>query len=438
MSNIRQCRPLLSGGVTDEFMRAPSPPSWLSLSSPSTAGLSSDGLQLHAAGLPEHLFTDGVRLGWADRAGLYATTGAQDAPILFLPLRGVLAVTAVSPERWIVVTAEQEVWWGAPGEGWSHRALPDARWRVGGAWLLGRRGMTHAVQTVTEGALVEVPVGSRGALPLPDRAGLVWAGAAALYQLDGDGRVRVLDALPHGSSGLLVGPGEAVLVQTRRGVLASTSGRLLVPLEGALSVSGARVSADGQRGLLPTEDGCALYDLRSGQRLASLEEASPVGFLGERALVLDDAHGVILDGEGAAFLEGGFLPSPPLLVDTVLYGPAGAAWDLEAGERLWESPALSAEALAYDDESSEDEALLFALHEDEVVILDAETGEDLGAEPREPSSDEGSDGDDLPEGDVDLPEIAAAEGLPVEHSEAVGGRLWMWSDEGLLLSRPQG
>ena len=217
----------------------------------------SPDLDLHAPGLPDRLLTDGVHLGWQDSGGLYVEL-PDGGGVAFLALPDIVDLVATGPDRWVAVTSAPSVCWGAPGAPWQQRALSPGRWRAGGTWLHGRRGLGHRTETVEEGTPVPSPPGATRALPLPDQAGLVWASSTALCLLDGSGRVRVIDALPSACVGLLPGPEGTLLVETRdEGVAASVGGRLLVRLPEALSLEGGRISPDGRRALLPVEEGAS-------------------------------------------------------------------------------------------------------------------------------------------------------------------------------------
>lgn len=394
----------------------------------------SDGARLHAPGLVSALFSDGARLGWADAGGLYALTAEG---VSFFPLPDIVGLV-VTPTRWVAHTADGLLHWGAPlSPDWSSRALPAEDVTLGSAWLVWRRGLEQGAQTI-EGADLPLPHTARQAHPCPDRPGLFWVSAGTLYWMKGDGTVQALDAVPSPVRRLLTGPHHSVLVQLDDGrALSSVGGRLLAQLTDGATIDDGCFDAEGRRALLRTEEGCGLHDLATGERLGTYEGVAPVSLSPLTALLEEDT-GELLTPDGDLIL-GGLAGGPALLSGTLLVGPGSAAWDLETGAERFSGPPLAAEELLASSDT------IYCIHDEEVAIIDRETGAELKWLERPEGAPVMADDtllfveDAQPEVDLDEGEDAWLEdagGLPVTAEATVAGRRWLWSDEGLLVSVP--
>jgi len=385
---------------------------------------------LHAPGLSQALFSDGERLGWADAGGLYASDG--DA-VGFLALPGVVALV-VSPTRWVAQTDDGLLHWGSPlGEDWQSRDLPPGEVFFGQQWLVWRRGLESGLQTL-DGEGLKLPHTASKAKPLPDGAGLFWISAGTLYRMDSAGKIQALDAVPSPVGAWHVGPGGSVLIEAGDRVYASVGGRMLVPLDDSALLKDVCFHHSGEQALMRTEAGCGLYDLLTGEHQGTYAEVAPV-CLSPQTVVLEEETGELLTPDGD-LIFGGFLGGPALLSGNLLLGPGAAAWDLETGAQPYAGPPLAAEELLASSDT------IYCIHDEEVALLDRETGAELKWLERPDGVPMMADDTLLfvedvqqDEDDGEAPEpIDGAAGLPVTSAATAGGRRWAWNDDGLLVS----
>lgn len=235
---------------------------------------------------------------------------------------------------------------------------------VGGCLLLDA-DETRACFTLA-GAPIPLPDGAMEAdviTPLADGPGVAWADEDRLYTSGADGRPRELTRLPERASRLVSGPGGALVASLPDGTCCAVSGGLVVELEEDLLLETARFSADGRRVLAASGGGVALLNLSTG----AVERVWPrggaaVGFIDGEPLVLDEELAAVIGSRGEPIWTG-FHAAGPAWDVPVLIGPAGAAWDLSQGRRVWPEAHLSGGVTAFDGEralhvSDRDAALL--------------------------------------------------------------------------------
>ena len=205
------------------------------------------------------------------------------------------------------------------------------RVRVGGC-LLVEAAEERACFTL-RGVAVELPAPARSArivVPLADRDGVAWADDEVLYRSE-DGKAVEVGELPGPARYLAAGPGGVLLVsQTSGETWVVGRGRPVALAEDVLPET-ARFSPDGTRALVGLGSGCGLMDLTTGACLKRWRGCTPVGFMGDRCLLLDEARGVVVDGDGREVM-GGFTAAGVCYDAPTLVGPGGAVWDLTSGE----------------------------------------------------------------------------------------------------------
>lgn len=233
-------------------------------------------------------------------------------------------------------------WRTAPGQvqlaRWDGAALSLGRRvdasgvHLGGSWLSRWRGSDARVENRLDGAPVAVPMGGRRGVPWPQEAGLVWSDGRALLRQQGQQAPRVAGVLDGRIRGFVVGPGGAVIAWTRDTVhgLPPGNGPLQLAVEGP--VEGVAFSPDGRQALVEEAHGVVLVDLATGEVADFREEAGVAGW------------GFVVDVSGRRLPfqqepdEPAWLPGPGLVIDDLLHGPGGQAWELATGRVI--APAL--------------------------------------------------------------------------------------------------
>ena len=403
------------------------------------------GPRMWSPGAPDLLLADGEQIGWLGRDGLFVDCGEEVGFLAMAPPQSL----SVSPMCWTVVlegAAGPVLFWGAPGQPWRRRVLPEGRAVAGGAWVRWRRGSQFTLTTL-DGAEVSAPMGAVRALPWPDGPGASWWEGRFLYRMPAPGQVAVAGILPGSITDGCIGPGGAALLSVGGALYGVVPGGLPAPLEVEAGLDDARLSAT--EALLHTHSGVGHFSLRDGTLLDEVEgECVPVGFAPE-PLIFDESDGTVcsLDGD---LRHAHFQSGSALLKGHTLYGPGGGAWDLRSGRCTLRDPTLSAQQIL----PLRDGVL--CVHARELIVLD-HGGIELRRFARPSPGAVCIEGErllfrgrgrtliadlsgtvlgtttPLPPTEL-LPAPTERLGLSLDAGSAMGQREWRWTEDGMLLS----
>ncbi len=304
------------------------------------------GDRMLAPGLPDALFCDGAHLGWVTRDGVYALM----EEVVHLVCAAHPIAVSFSPGAWIIVHRVED---GVGIVRFDPRNPTPEVWNfqvrsisTGSSWAVLDHGSERSVIDLDQDKPIRIPVGAADARPQAwaDGPGLIWVQQGVVYRMTPDLQVRVAGTVPSQPEAWRAGPGGAAIFYVKEevwGMAPGSTPRLLQDL----AWEGLRFAPSGQRLLGATEDGVAERCLRTGQTLwAKPGQLHPVGF-GPDPIVLHENTGRVRDSSGRVFASG-FNPSAAARNGHLLYGPGGTSWNLEEGVRSWPHAPLQAEHLA--------------------------------------------------------------------------------------------
>lgn len=413
------------------------------------------GLQLLSAGLPDGLLCreDGS-VWWWNAAGLFSWEADPcDASVLWWPLGavsdaidtadGVLALVEGEPDAEIALVGLDGVAAGVlPGVAVEQVGLGTGQVVIRQA---GRNRIESLRDSPIEPLALGAQLGRLVAWPTPE--GRSWVDGGVLYRRPAGGPTRTAGTHPARLTGMVAGPQGATVLLTEDGArLVAPAAR---PAAWSRSIEDLCFAADGARALL--DDGGAIHAvaLKTGAIAHTWEGPHIVAGFRPRPTCLDLTTGDLVDDRGARVALG-LRPWATARLGDTLYGPLGAAWDLEGGVARWTHPALSAEGLAADSGGvvAVRDGSLTELSPDGRVISQGEVPAELLDEDS-PASLIMRQGDRLLWSDGEqwwstraqgtwLEPVAAPSGpLPeVGGVHRCGQRRWTWTSSGLLLALP--
>jgi len=220
------------------------------------------------------------------------------------------------------------------------------------------------------GAPVPLPdsaVAARVVTPLADGDGVAWADDEVLYRSVKSDAVQVGE-LPGPVRHLASGPGGALIACQTSGRTWALGRGAPVALEEDILPATARFSPDGTQALVDIGDGVGLMDLRTGACLKRWPGCVSAGFLGGRPVLLNEARGAVVYGNGEVVLSG-FTAAGARYDAPTLYGPGGAAWLLSSGEASWPIGTLDGSITAVQTHMGEQ---VLSLSERSAVVYDDE------------------------------------------------------------------
>lgn len=291
--------------------------------------------RLLAAGTPDWIGADGVRVGWAVRDRLFLL-GPDGVTVVALP--EYVEEVAVSPAGWMVAFGNGFVRVD-PTTGELLAAVVDDEKDPVGAWPGGDVGLfvevpEHRLLRLADGqplALPDAATRARWIRPWEAGFGACWVDMDTLYRLGA--RIEALGRAP-GAEGIRCGPGGAVVVALKKDTVVAAARGAAMRVGLRLDPDSARFSPDGRSVLAASERGAHLVDLRDGSVVRTWEGSfGPVGFVQDVPILWDLDGGTLVDAEGDVRLDG-FAAASPGVGGQLLAGPGGAVWDLARGHRL--------------------------------------------------------------------------------------------------------
>ena len=429
--------------------------------------------RLLAPGLPDWIGADGERIGWVIRDVLF---WLDQGGISAARLPDLVDEVAAAPGGWTASTALGAV--RVNPEDKKFTALLSVDEGEPLAVLPGRDCAVvvavpeHSLVRLADGACVKLPDAATRApflAPFATGVGLVWIDLDRLYRLTDGGIPNGLGTAT-GAQAIVCGPEGATLVGFEADTLCAAPKRLAVRLGASVDVESARFSPDGLRALVGDEDGVLEVDLVAGKELRRWDGSFlPVGYA-PGPVRWDRAAGTLIDSDGGV-LASGLAGASPGCRGGWLAGPGGAVWSTESGQKLREglTPGLAATdglrvVVAEDTDvrvldgttfahalcQGGDDPLDAVRLDGNSVILQTLEGETAAFSLEGAPLWRRSDGEPLPEEGTDPSGVAFAEAgepsaatingrewpLPGDGAAIVGGEVWVWTTEGLLVALP--
>ncbi len=423
------------------------------------------GPRLLAPGVPDWVGADGVRVGWVIRDRLFLRTG-DDVDVIALP--DLVEDVVATPEGWVCglgngfvrvnpVTAQLDlVLVDDEADPVTTRAGRDA--------VLFVEVPAQRLLRLADGVALDLPdaaLRARHLRPWASGLGACWVDHDTLYRMGS--RVSALGRATEPEA-IATGPDGAVAVATKTDTVVAAPLGVTMKVGRSLDLSDARFSPDGRSMLAADEDGVVLVDLTTGVVLRTWEgPLTPVGWAPE-VLMWDTTRGAIVDGDGAIWLEG-LAGGVGAAGGSWLVGPGGALWDHARGARIRDGLRDEVYAtdgqrvLAGDDTSfgtldgprfphglvAGDDTLAGARLDGDacqLVTADGETGRYTLADGtrtkrghvRRPVARTLPDGMrvDRDAGSVTVDRVTYP--LPVDGAVRTETGVWLWNDEGMLVS----
>ena len=293
---------------------------------------------LHAPGFPDVIAVSGDVFAWVNSAGLWFSRDNSVALYPFQNIQGFalsstkcVVVMGASPSSGIQICAV-DIHSGVVAN--SHR-LAGRNFEVGADVCIVDHGEERVATAVSASVTLPLPVGARDARPKPWNLGegVVWVDQQQVYRLAFGGRTATVGRLPSPPTSWLVGPHGCAVFECHGSVFGMAAGGGLIPLP-SLDISTSRFNENGGEVLVATDDGTARIRLVDGLVLQRAHgRIFPVGFHDE-PVVLDEDAGTVKTLCGRV-IRAGFSPCAVSVYDGLLYGPGGTAWDLQTQRRLW-------------------------------------------------------------------------------------------------------
>ena len=395
--------------------------------------------RLVAAGVPDWIGADGSRIGWSVRDIVFWLDG--DA-VVSHQLPDFVDDVCASAGGWTCATAGGAV-------------VVDPVTNVAGRSLVVDEGAPlgvlpgadcvlvlsvpeHSLVRLADGVSIDIPdaaTRARLVAPFATGVGLVWIDLEMCFRLTAGGIPQGLGRVP-GATVLAVGPGGAALVSLAEDVVCAAPRRLPVRLGQAVHASTARFSPDGRRALVADDEGVLELDLGEGKVLRRWDGAlTPVGYA-PGPVRWDRATGALLD-DGDQHIAEGFMC-------TVMTTFEGRVVLVDAAEVRVGGARFPHGLVEGDDEMdvvvADDEGLLLQTLDGAAAAFTWEGVErwrERGREIVAPTAR-------LPAGVVvaaeDEPSAVRRGGttwaLPADAAAVVGGKLWISTEEGMVVALP--
>ncbi len=289
--------------------------------------------RLLAAGVPDWLGADGLRIGWALRDVLFWLEGGE---VFTLQLPDVITDVCPGPSTWTVAmalgVAEVDLSTRAVRHLLSVDAGDPLEVLPGEGTALVVAVPESAYIRVGDGAAIELPFAAtraRFAAPFSQGAGLVWIDRERLFRQAEGGAPCPLGPAG-GVEALAIGPSGVVLAAVESDTLCVASPGIVRRLGQEIDVEGARFSPDGRLALAADEAGVVEVDLATARVLRRWDGAAvPVGYA-PGPVRWERTTGRLVDAEGAAVAQG-FAGASPSCRGGWLAGPGGAVRRLTDG-----------------------------------------------------------------------------------------------------------